>query len=365
MRSVQILLLAVVSGLILCPLVFGQSTASVHGRVTDPSGAVITHASVQLLRVDTNVTRETSTNSEGFYEFVQLAPGSYRLTVSAPGFATGRRNDLSLIVNVPVTADFHLPVATSGEQVEVTGAAPMLNTTDATIGNGFDTHQVSQLPIEGRNVVELLSLQPGVTYLGTRLDPTVDTRSGAVNGARSDQSNVTLDGVDVNDQNNGFAFTSVLRNTQDSVSDFRVTTSNANADAGRAAGAQVALITKSGTNQFHGSVYEYNRNTSLAANDYFLKASELASGQPNQRSKLIRNVFGASVGGPVIKNRLFFFTNYEGRRDREAVSQVQTVPTASMRAGQLIYTNANNGLTTLTPTQIQQMDPLALGEDPA
>src|SRR5438105_15415770 len=110
MRSVQILLLAVVSGLILCPLVFGQSTASVHGRVTDPSGAVITNASVQLLRVDTNVTRETSTNSEGFYEIVQLAPGSYRLTVAASGFAIGRLNYFSATVNVPVTADFIIPV---------------------------------------------------------------------------------------------------------------------------------------------------------------------------------------------------------------------------------------------------------------
>lgn len=344
---------------------FGQASASLRGHVSDPSGAVIPHASMRLVRSDTNTARETSTNSEGFYEFLQLAPGPYRLTVTAKGFATVQRSDLNLIVNVPATADFRLPVAATGEQVEVSGTAPMLNTTDASLGNGFDTRQVSQLPIEGRNVVELLSLQPGVTYLGTRIDATVDTRSGAVNGARSDQSNVTLDGVDVNDQNNGFAFTSVLRNTQDSVSDFRVTTSNANADAGRSAGAQVALVTKSGTNQFHGSVYEYNRNTSLAANDYFLKASELASGQPNQRSKLIRNVFGGSLGGPVVHSRVFFFANYEGRRDREAVSEVQTVPTASMRAGYLVYQNANNSLTTLTPGQIKSMDPLGLGVDPA
>ena len=342
-----------------------QGSASIRGHVTDSSGAVLANATVRLVRTDTNATRATKTNTEGFYEFVQLPSGDYALSASATGFATAERKDLSLIVNVPATADFHLPVATTGEKVEVLGEAPMLNTTDATIGNGFDTKQVSQLPIEGRNVVELLSLQPGVTYLGNRLDATSDTRSGAVNGARSDQSNVMLDGVDVNDQNSGFAFTSVLRNTQDSVADFRVTTSNANADAGRSAGAQVALVTKSGTNQFHGSAYEYNRTTVFSANDYFLKTSELESGLPNKRSPLIRNVFGGSVGGPVIKNRLFFFANYEGRRDREAVSVVQTVPTASMRAGNLIYENVNNGLTTLTPAQIQQMDPLGLGNNTA
>jgi len=123
--------------------------------------------------------------------------------------------------------------------------------------------------------VELLSLQPGVSYLGNQVNPDRDSRSGSVNGARSDQSNVTLDGVDVNDQSKGYAFTSVLRNTQDSIQEFRVATSNANADAGRSSGAQVSLVTKSGTNSFHGSAYEYNRNASLTANDYFNKRTQL------------------------------------------------------------------------------------------
>src|SRR5258708_7061175 len=287
MRSARVFAAAVTTIFLLSAVALGQGAASIRGRVTDPSGDVIADATVQLVRTDTNTARATKTNSEGLYEFVQLASGPYRLTVAASGFATAERNDLNLIVNVPVTADFHLPAATSAEKVEVERAAPMLNTTDATMRNRFATRQRLQSPID----------------------------------ARSDQSNVPLDGVDVNDQNNGFAFTSVLRNTQDSVADFRVTTSNANADAGRSAGAQVALVTKSGTNQFHGSLYEYNRNTSFAANDYFLKASELASGQPNKRAQLIRTVFGASIGGPILKNRLFFFSNYEGRRDREAATE--------------------------------------------
>jgi hypothetical protein len=351
----------------LCSSVWGQSTTSVRGYVTDPSGAGIPDAKVHITRIDTNASRDTATDKDGFYQFLQLAPGAYKLSASASGFTTVEQLDLNLIVSLPASLDFHLTIATSAERIEVTSALPMLNTTDATLGNSFDTAQVEQLPIEARNVVELLSLEPGVSFLGNRIDANKDTRSGAVNGARSDQSNVSLDGVDVNDQNNGYAFESVLRNTQDSVSEFRVTTSNANADAGRSAGAQVALVTKSGSNQIHGSVYEYNRNTALSANEYFLKLSELQNGQPNKRSQLIRNLFGASLGGPVLKDRFFFFLNYEGRHDREAVSVVQTVPTASLRAGNLIYylDQPHTQAFTLTPSDIQQMDPQGIGNNAA
>lgn len=341
-------------------------TTSLRGQVTDPSRAPVPHAGIRLVQTETNTVRETSTNAEGLYQFVQLAPGNYRLTISAPGFAITEHSNVALLVNSPATLDIQLQLAHEAQRVDVTGtAAPMVNTVDATLGNVFDTRQVEQLPIEARNVVELLSLQPGVTYLGNRVDQNSDTRSGAVNGIRSDQTNVTLDGVDVNDQNNGYAFTSVLRNTQDSVEEFRVVTSNATADAGRSAGAQVVLVTKSGTNQFHGSLYEYNRTTDLSANDYFLKLSELANGQPNRRAQLIRNLYGASLGGPILKDRLFFFFNYEGRQDRQAASVVRTVPTLSMRQGYLVYPNASGGQTTLTPAQIKSMDPLGLGEDPA
>src|SRR6202035_2289115 len=147
-----------------------------------------------------------------------------------------------------------------------------------------------------------------------------DTRSGAVNGMRSDQSNVTLDGIGVNDQNYGYAFKSILNVPPDSVQEFRVTTANANADSGYSSGAQVALATKSGTNTFHGSAYEYNRNTIFSANDPFLKNSQVTSGESNTAAKLLRNVFGATIGGPIMKNRLFFFANYEGRRDAEGSS---------------------------------------------
>lgn len=365
-RSLRDFAIGICATCALQSLVWSQATTSLRGRITDPSGAAIPHASVRLTRSDTGAGRDAETDTAGAYQFAQLAPGIYSLTISASGFAQAENKNLELQVNLPATADFQLQLAGTASEVDVSEAgAPMVNTTDATLGSAFDTRQVEQLPIEARNVVELLSLQAGVLYLGNRVDSFNDSRSGAVNGVRSDQSNITLDGVDVNDQNNGQAFLSVLRNTQDSVEEFRVTTANADADSGRSSGAQVSLVTKSGSNQFHGSLYEYNRNTDYVANDYFLKASELASGQPNTRAPLIRNVFGGSVGGPVLKNRLFFFFNYEGRRDAEASSQVRTVPTESMRMGFLKYQNSSGGITTLSPAQIQQIDPLGLGENPA
>ncbi len=159
-------------------------------------------------------------------------------------------------MNTPATANVKLEIGTTSETIEVTGETTVVNTTDASIGNAFNENQIKSLPMEGRNVPDLLSLQAGVAYTGSRtdIDKTVDTRSGAVNGARSDQSNITLDGVDVNDNANGEAFTSVLPITADSVQEFRVTTSNYNADEGRSSGAQVSLVTKSGTNSFHGAL---------------------------------------------------------------------------------------------------------------
>ena len=221
----------------------------------------------------------------------------------------------------------------------VEGEAPLINRTDASLGQRSREDQISELPIADRNVAYLLSLQPGVAYLGgaAETNQDTDTRSGAVNGVRSDQSNVTLDGIGVNDQNNGYAFTSVLNTPPDSVEEFRVTTANSNADSGYSSGGQVALVTKSGTNAFHGSAYEYNRNTIFSANDPFLKNSQLTSGQSNTAPKLLRNVFGVTAGGPIMKNRLFFFANYEGRRDAEGSSTLRTVPSATLRAGNLVY----------------------------
>lgn len=363
--------IAVVSRLLFLTLLtaataWGQATTSVRGLVTDSSGGVVAGATVVLKSAESDFQRTIKTGAQGEYQFLFLPPGKYGLIVTATGFQRYEQVGLELLVSTPATANVQLKVGGTTESVTVSSEAPALNMVDASIGNSFAETQIEQIPLEGRNVPDLLSVQAGVSYTGNRpdIDKDIDTRSGSVNGARSDQSNVTLDGVDVNDQANGYAFTSVLPVTLDSVQEFRVTTSNYNADQGTGSGAQVALVTKSGTNRFRGSFYEYHRNTITSANDYFVKKSELSSGLPNKPDKLLRNIFGASLGGPIKKNRLFFFANYEGTRESEQQSAVRTVPTATLRQGILQYPNVNGSITSLTPAQIAAFDPLHLGPNP-
>jgi len=369
-------------------LATAQSNSLLNGSVTDSSGAIITGAKITLTDAATGLQRSTTSNKAGLYQFLDVPPGNYHLEATASGFAAYLVSNVTLVVKTPSTMDIQLQIAGVKTSVEIEAQAPLINRTDASLGNTLEQDQISELPIADRNVVQLLSLQPGVAYLGNQVDADTDTRSGAVNGLRSDQSNVTLDGIGVNDQNNGYAFTSVLNVPPDSVEEFRVTTANANADSGYSSGAQVALATKSGTNNFHGSVYEYNRNTIFSANDPFLKESQLTSGESNTAPKLLRNVFGVTFGGPIKQNRLFFFANYEGRRDAQGTSVLRDVPSATLRAGDLVYlcqTLANGALDTATcpggtvngvtgvqpgyyalgPTQIKAIDPLNIGPSPA
>ena len=203
-----------------------------------------------------------------------------------------------------------------------------------------------------RNVVNLLQFQPGVTATG---GGSTDERDGAVNGGKADQSNVTLDGVDVNDQNARAAFTSVLRVTLDSVEEFRTTTSNGAADVGRGSGADVALVTKSGTNEFHGSLYEYRRGTETAANSFFSNRA----GVPI--APLLINVFGGSAGAPIKKNKAFIFFNYEGRRDASSSSVTRTVPTETLKQGIVQYHDKNGVLHQLLPADVKSIDPSGIG----
>jgi len=356
-----------------------QDTSSLNGSITDPSGANVMAATITLTDAATGLQRTTTSNNAGLYQFLDVPPGKYRLEAAGKGFAAFSVENVTLVVKTPSTVNIRFRLAGVAESVTVQAEAPLINRTDASLGNTIEQNQIAQLPIPDRNVVTLLSLQPGVAYLGDQSQElqNTDTRSGAVNGMRSDQSNVTVDGIGMNDQNNGYAFTSVLNVPPDSVQEFRVTTANSNADSGYSSGAQVSMVTKSGTNQFHGSAYEYNRNTIFSANDPFLKASQLASGQPNKAPKLQRNVFGVTFGGPIKRNRLFFFANYEGRRDAEGTSVLRSVPSASLRAGDLEYLCADptqcpggtvNGVTgvpagyyALNPSQIKAMDPLHIG----
>jgi len=221
------------------------STTSLHGLILDTAGAVINSAQVTLRNSAEGFSRSVATNDRGEYQFLQVPPGTYVVTASAAGFAAARNESVVLLVNTPATLNLILQVGKAETTVNVTGEASAVNTVDATLGNAFDSSQIAFLPSEGRNAVELLSLQAGVTYVGNQVNVGADSRGGAVNGARSDQTNVTVDGLDNNDQLEGYAFTGALRVPMDSLEEFRVTTTNANADSGRSSGAQVSLVTKS------------------------------------------------------------------------------------------------------------------------
>src|SRR6201997_1551118 len=331
------------------------SFTSVRGTIADKSGAMIPNAQVSLQNTATNAELTGTSDSGGLFQFPQVTPGTYTITVTASGFAPSTKQ-AQLLVNQPASINFQLGVQASATVINVSAEAQTLNRIDATIGNAFNSQTIQALPSEGRNVPDLLSLQPGVLYLGRNVDQQSDSRSGTVNGARSDQTNVTLDGLDDNNQEQGLAFTGILRPTLDSTEEYRVATTNSNADSGRSSGAQVAIVTRTGTNQFHGSVYEYNRNTVAVANDWFNKAAQEAAGEPNVPGKLIRNTFGASIGGPLKKNKIFFFGNYEGQRTAENRQVTRTTPTASFKAGEVKYLS-NGTVVTLTPSQIATMDP--------
>ncbi|HWS53717.1 MAG TPA: TonB-dependent receptor [Pyrinomonadaceae bacterium] len=368
-----------ICGVLLClllaapaaPAQSGRST--VRGTVRDQQGNVVAGATVTLADAERNFTRTQTSNDEGGYTFASIPPGTYRVEVESTGFKKVSVSDVQALVDTPVDVDIELQPGLATESVTVTASneAP-LNTTDATIGNAFESRRIEELPLNARNVVGLLSLQPGVT------------RGGYVNGGRADQANVTLDGVDNNEQQRGLdvvtdeAFASVLRSTPDSLQEFRVITSNANAEQGRSSGAQVSLITKSGTNEWHGSVYEFHRNTVTTANDFFNNAAgsfgpddfavqtgAARVGDPRApRPQLLRNVFGGSVGGPIKRDKAFFFFTYEGFREASETPVVREVPLPTLGQGIVRYFTANGdsdpgcpagtpeGVNCLTPAEI-------------
>jgi Carboxypeptidase regulatory-like domain len=321
-----------------------SATSSLRGTITDAKGLVIADANVRLSNPDTGFSRNAKTDNQGSYQFLEVPPAKYVLTLEAAGFAKVKRENVILEVSTPSTLNLALSVEGGSITVDVSGEAPMVNTTDATLGNVFNSRQLTDLPTEGRDPAAILSLQPGVVYIGPTANQGIipaqqnnDSRGGAVNGARSDQSNITLDGLDDNDQLEGYAFRGSMRATLDSLEEFRVTTSNYDAASGRSSGAQINLVTKSGTNSFHGSVYEYNRPSFDVANDWFNKSSELQQGLPNIPQHILRNTFGGTIGGAIKKDRLFFFAAYEGQRTADQVQTTRIVPTASLRAGFIKY----------------------------
>lgn len=354
---------------------WAQATSSLHGSVSDSQGGAVDTANATLQNDQTGFKRSVLTDVTGVYQFLQVPPGSYQLTVDKPGFGVFTQQNIQLLVDTPATLNVTLQLASVASTVDVDTKVDSLDTVNAAIGNAFNQMQVQELPLQTRNVVELLSLQPGVT------------ETGEVLGSRRDQNNIILDGVDDNDNQNaglgvlgrnsaialpGFnggtagsgldraaGFNSALPIPLDSVQEFRVTVGGEGADQGRSSGGQVTLITKSGSNTFHGSAYEYNRNTIFSANNWFNNQD----GVPRQ--PLNRNQFGFSVGGPIKKDRIFFFFNYEKRIDRTSVSELSHVPSLAMRQGILTFANSNGGIETLTPAQLLAIDPQHLGVSPA
>jgi hypothetical protein len=334
--------------LVVCLALHAQNS-SMNGTVSDPSGAVVPNASLTLLNTQTGTQRSVLSDSQGRFTFDALTPGIYRLTAKLTGFAEIELEKIEVLVNQPITLPVKFEkVGSTQETISVEAGAAPINTVDATLGNAIESQQIVELPSYARNVAALLTFEPGVN------------QSGNVNGGKSDQGNITLDGADVNNQYNRAAMSSVLNITMDSVEEFRVTTTNGNADEGRTSGAQITLVTKSGTNQLHGSLYEYRRGTETAANDFFNDASGLP------KPALLINIFGGSAGGPIKKNKIFGFINYEARRDASANTAVRTVPTPSYDLGNVLYKNTAGTITTLTPTQIQAtLDGAHIGVDPA
>lgn len=337
--------------LALSNVAFAQAgSSSIRGIVSDLQGRAVAGANVSLINEQRNFSRSQTTNDNGTYVFTAVPPGTYRIEVEATGFKKSSVSEVQALVDTPASIDIQLEVGSIAETVSVTagGDAP-INTTDATIGNTFESRRITELPLNAGNVVSLLSLQPGVT------------RTGFVNGGRSDQANITLDGVDVNEQQNGLdvvtnqAFSSVLRVMRDSVQEFRVVTTNPNADTGRSSGAQVSLVTKSGSNSWHGSLFEYHRNTVTTANDFFNnKAGRFIASDPQvlsgtarvgdaklPRPPLLRNFFGGSVGGPVKRDRAFFFFAYEGFREATSTGGLQIVPLPHVGQGIIRYRTAS------------------------
>jgi len=306
------------------PTVAQDPTGTLQGTVIDPSGARIPHAKVTAESVDTGRTTAQQTTEEGAFRFSSLRVGSYRIRAGAPGFAdcetaairldVGRVQDMPLQLNLASATSNQITVGDNAATVDVS----------PTLGNVVSGREALDLPLNGRNLTQLGLLQPGVAPMTSGvLQAGGIKRQGqayAVNGLPPESNNYFLDGVsNLDSVNGGFA----LRTPPDAVSEFRILTSNAPAEYGETDGAITTVITKSGTNQFHGSLYEFLRNNNLDARNFFAASTE----------PLHQNQFGATFGGPLRKNKDFFFGFYEGQRDREGVTRATIVPTSAQRAG--------------------------------
>lgn len=296
---------------------FSQISAAVNGTITDSSGAVVSGATVTIISMDTGTRRVATTAEDGLYHFPSLASGVYSLSVQKTGFKQVTQEDLRLELSQVARVDFTLSPGAVTESVQVQASAPVLESDTSSIGQVIETKAVSDLPLNGRNFAQLAILGPGVTGVGYSASGTIgsgtrpdDMRPGTElfsNGNREQSNNFMLDGVDNNFRRNGLI---TLRPSVEAVREFKIQTNMFQAEQGRNPGATINVITKAGSNAFHGSAYEFLRNARLDARNFF---SRPGSAKPQYQ----QNQFGASFGGPIKRDRLFFFMNYEGYRKRQ------------------------------------------------
>lgn len=310
---------------------FGQvDTATIVGTVRDTSGAVIPGASITATEVNTGIKTEVKSGADGNYVITPLKIGAYSLTVDARGFQKVVRQNIVLNVQSGVRVDFSLQVGSVTQTVEVSGAPPLVQTTDASLGSVVGSQQVEELPLNGRRYTDLAALTSGVAKVvegpvNGGSSPTNGNAGGsfAVNGTRGDQNNFVLDGIQNNSNDNGdISFLS----SPDAIAEFKIQTTNYSPEFGRSAGGVVNATTKSGTNSFHGEVFEFIRNEALDARGYFEPA-----GQPKAPYK--QNMFGATLGGPIKKDKTFFFADYQGNRIHQANTYIYSIPTTAERIG--------------------------------
>ncbi len=316
-------------------LLFAQGTTGrVVGRVSDPTGAVLAGVKVTLVNQATNVSRDATTNESGDYDFVAVPVATYRLEFDLPGFKKNVRRDVILDVNQVITLNMSLQLGQAKEIVDVTSEAPLVETSSTQLGTVVNDRAIVQLPLNQRDTYQFLSLQPGVQsevgadlYYGSS-----STGSVSVNGGRGRSNNFSVNGGDANDL---FANLPTVQPSPDSVEEFRILTNGFDAEYGRNSGSVVNVVTKSGTNQIHGDIYEFNRNKVLNAKNYLDPVKE----------PFILNQFGGTIGGPIKKDRTFFFGAYEGLRRIQGISSgTVTLPTAAESTG--VFNGAFGGSVT-------------------
>ena len=319
---------AVALGLAIPFMVFAQGTSGrILGRIADPTGAVLSRVKIVASNEATGVNRGAESNDSGDYVFPDLPVGTYTLSFELTGFKKDLRRSITLDVNQVITLNMTMQVGQNQEVVDVTSEAPLVDTTSTQLGAVMDNRQVANLPLNSRDTYQLLQLQPGVmSTVGSSNTIVYGSDSpGAVsvNGGRGRANNFSVNGGDANDL---FVNLPTVQPSPDSIQEFRVLTNTFDAEYGRNSGSVVNVVTKSGTNQVHGNLYEFFRNKVLNANDFCLTGAE---GLPCDKPQFNQNQFGGTLGGPIIKNSTFFFVSYEGRRVRQGIlSPAVTVPSS-------------------------------------